>query len=173
MKLGWANESRRPQRRFHHRQEHHRDGRIPSLVLPNAESTIWYNHHSWPPAIPHQGDGYWHQVIERLNPTKNFSHLTINEDFLTSEMDTNGCSMSLTQAQKTQNQNNWDSDWRIDSNNYRREMDGKPPSAKYDFHGFNPDLQPWNQMLPGEVFKLTQRMRINGCPSVNNQGPYI
>lgn len=143
------------------------------VPLPDAESTIWHDHYSLPPSIPHHGDIYWHQVSSSTDPTKNFSSLTMNEDFLTTEMDTSGCSMSLTQADKTQNQNNWDGDWRIDSNNYRREMDGEPADAKYDAHGFNPNVAPWNQMLSGEVFKVTQRMRVTGCPSVNNQGPWF
>ncbi len=140
------------------------------LVLPDAESTIWHDHYS---QSPHWGDMYWHQVSSSSNPTHSFAGLVINEDFLIAEMDTSGCSMVLTQQQKEGFQNSWDSDWLIDSNNYRQELNGAPPNHKYDSHGFNPDAAPWDQIQSNEVFRLTQRMRVKGCPSTNNQGPWF
>ncbi|MBL7645597.1 MAG: hypothetical protein JNK74_05335 [Candidatus Hydrogenedentes bacterium] len=140
------------------------------VVLPDAESTIWHDHYT---QSPHWGDMYWHQVSSSSNPTYSFAGLVINEDFLIAEMDTSGCSMTLTQQQKEGFQNSWDSDWLIDSNNYRQELNGAPPNHKYDSHGFNPDAAPWDQIQSNEVFRLTQRMRVKGCPSTNNQGPWF
>lgn len=71
-------------------------------ILPDAESTIWHDHHT---QNPHLGDMYWHQVSSSSNPTYNFAGITINEDFLISEMDASSCSMTLTQQQKEGFQN--------------------------------------------------------------------
>lgn len=140
------------------------------VIVPDAESTIWYDHFT---QNPHLGDMYWHQVSLSSNPFHSFSGITINEDFLTSEMDTSACSMDLTQAEKIQFQTSWDGDWEIDSNNYRAELYGEPSDDKYDAHGFNPNAAPWNQIQPNEVFTVKQRMRVKGCVSVNNQGPWF
>lgn len=139
-------------------------------ILPDAESTIWHDHYT---QSPHNGDMYWHQVSSSSNPTHSFAGLVINEDFLTSEMDTSSCSMTLTQQQKVGFQNSWDGDWAIDNNNFRKELSGRPSDDKYDAHGFNPNSAPWNQIQPNEVFRIKQRMRVKGCPSVNNQGPWF
>jgi hypothetical protein len=52
-------------------------------------------------------------------------------------------------------------------------LNGSHPDDKYDAHGFNPNSAPWNQIQPNELFRLTQRMRVKGCVSVNNQGPWF
>lgn len=142
------------------------------VILPNAESTEWHDHYT---QDPHIADMYWHRVSLSSEPARSFSGLTINEDFLTSEMDTSGCSMTLTQAQKLYFQTRWDSDWKIDENNYRAEEDSNEPDDKYDSHGFNPNNPQavWSQIQTGEVFKLKQRMRVRGCASVNNEGPWF
>lgn len=139
-------------------------------IVPDSESTTWHDHYT---QNPHWGDMYWHQVSSSSNPTRSFAGLVINEDFLIAEMDTSDCSMTLTQEQKEGFQNSWDSDSLIDSNNYRKELNGDPPPHRYDSHGFNPDAAPWNQIQSDEVFRLTQRMRAKGCPSTNNQGPWF
>lgn len=141
-------------------------------IVPDSESTTWHDHYT---QNPHLGDMYWHQVSSSSNPTRSFAGLVINEDFLIAEMDTSGCSMTLSEGEKLQFQSSWDSDWRIDGSNYRAELIGQPPDDKYDAHGFNPNISssPWSQIQTNEVFRLTQRMRVKGCPSVNNQGPWF
>ncbi|MBX3178888.1 MAG: hypothetical protein KF886_16150 [Candidatus Hydrogenedentes bacterium] len=141
------------------------------VVVPDEESTIWEEHLQ----SPHLGDRYWHKVSLSSDPDYSFEGITINEDFLPSEMDTSGTSMTLSQQQKEQFQMNWDGSWKIDGNNYRADLDGDPDGKKFDDHGFNPNISAsvWSSMEVGDVFKLKQRMRVVGCVSVNNEGPWF
>lgn len=128
-------------------------------IVPDQESTIWKFH--WTQA-PHWGDAYDHRVSSSSNPAQSFTGMTINEDFLTSDMTTAG--WTLSDDDKQTFQTNWNGNWGITATNYRDDADG---------HAFNPTAWPWNQMPDGGTFQCVQKMRVVGCTSADLSGPWF
>lgn len=132
------------------------------IYLPDQESTTWKSH--WTASgAPHIGDVYDHTASLSSEPTRIFEGMTINEDFLTSEMTTSG--WTLLEEDKATFQKKRDGDWEITATNER---------DKADAHGFVPTLPPWNAMPDGATLQIIQRMRVKSpCLSEDLTGPWF
>jgi hypothetical protein len=143
-----------------------------AIILPDQESTTWYEH--WTPVPPHLGDVYAHAVSLGSDPNQSFQGLTVNEDFLREEMISSGWTVPTTPDYKEQWQAAWDDDWIIDDQNRRSDAYDIDPDNAYDAHGFIPTVLPWSLMSDGDTFQIKQRMRVKStCISENNVGPWF
>lgn len=130
------------------------------IIVPDRESTTWKEH--WTTA-PHWGDEYDHTVSLSTDPSHSFQAMTINEDFLTSDMTTSG--WTLSEADKKTFETDWDGNWDIMESNGRNVA---------DVHQLDPNTAPFNAMPDGGTFQIIQRMRVDWpCLSDDLLGPYF